>query len=354
MTTVQRHTKAEDDQQQPPALHGAALEFVWLELTGKCQLQCTQCYAESGPSGTHGTMSDEDWIRVIDQAVGLGVGMVQFIGGEPMLHPALGTLVEHALDQGVAVEVYSNLVHVPKHLWTILSREGVQLATSWYTDDPGEHAQIVGRPTHRQTLANIQLAQSLGIPLRAGAIRLANDQRIEHGVNQLHTLGVSQVGVDDLRGVGRGAIGAEPDLSALCGQCANGRVAILPDGSVSPCVFSRWDQMHVGNVRRQSLTDIVAGTPLTTIRQELQNHFNTSTAPVGVCDPNGACRPNTPPPGCRPQVPSCLPDRPHPVADPAEQAPARSACEPGICGPGTRHCKPVAPTCLPDKPHPVN
>jgi MoaA/NifB/PqqE/SkfB family radical SAM enzyme len=49
------------------------LTFVWLEITGKCQLQCSHCYADSGPSGTHGRMSTPDWLRVIDQAAGLGV-----------------------------------------------------------------------------------------------------------------------------------------------------------------------------------------------------------------------------------------------------------------------------------------
>lgn len=34
--------------------------------------------------------------------------MVQFIGGEPTLYPGLTTLVGHALDRGMAVEVFTN------------------------------------------------------------------------------------------------------------------------------------------------------------------------------------------------------------------------------------------------------
>ena len=44
------------------------LRFMWLEITGKCQLACGHCYAESGPDGTHGQMTTADWRRVIDQA----------------------------------------------------------------------------------------------------------------------------------------------------------------------------------------------------------------------------------------------------------------------------------------------
>lgn len=42
-----------------------------LELTGRCALQCVHCNADSGPSGTHGTMTNDDWVSVIDQSVAL-------------------------------------------------------------------------------------------------------------------------------------------------------------------------------------------------------------------------------------------------------------------------------------------
>ncbi|MGI5187306.1 radical SAM protein [Promicromonospora sp. CA-289599] len=103
---------------------GAGLKFVWLEVTGKCQLECVHCYADSGPAGTHGVMTTADWRRVIDQCAALGVGMVQFIGGEPTLHPDLPTLVEHALESGLEVEVFSNLVHVSTRMWDTFTRPG--------------------------------------------------------------------------------------------------------------------------------------------------------------------------------------------------------------------------------------
>jgi MoaA/NifB/PqqE/SkfB family radical SAM enzyme len=101
------------------------VSFIWLEVTGRCQLECQHCYAASGPSGTHGSMTSADWRRVIDEAAGLGVGMVQFIGGEPTLHPDLPELLDHALAGGLAVEVFSNLVHVTPSLWERFTRPGV-------------------------------------------------------------------------------------------------------------------------------------------------------------------------------------------------------------------------------------
>ena len=77
------------------------LNLLWLEITGLCQLRCQHCYADSGPHGTHGSLSVADWTSILDQACELGTSLVQFIGGEPTLHPGLPRLVTHALDLGL-------------------------------------------------------------------------------------------------------------------------------------------------------------------------------------------------------------------------------------------------------------
>ena len=49
---------------RPPSDEVAGgLRFVWLEVTGSCQLVCGHCYADSGPDGTHGQMSTDDWLE---------------------------------------------------------------------------------------------------------------------------------------------------------------------------------------------------------------------------------------------------------------------------------------------------
>ncbi|WP_326644563.1 radical SAM protein [Nonomuraea fuscirosea] len=108
----------------------APATFMWLEVTGRCQLECRHCYADSGPAGTDGSMSYRDWISVLDQAAALGVSMVQMIGGEPTLYAGLPGLVTRALDRGMEVEVYSNLVHVTPAMWELFTQPGVRLATS--------------------------------------------------------------------------------------------------------------------------------------------------------------------------------------------------------------------------------
>lgn len=297
------------------------LKFVWLEITGKCQLECVHCYAESGPKGSHGAMTTADWFQVIDECSGLGVQMVQFIGGEPTLHPDLPRLVEHALAFGLEVEVFSNLVHVSARMWDTFTRPGVRLACSWYSTDPKQHLLITKRNTHARTKANITKAIVHGIPLRAGIIGMLDDQNVKAATAELEALGVADVGVDHLRQVGRGIRDRDATVAELCGNCGDGILAIGPDGAVWPCVFTRW--MPVGNVQDSSIAEVLAGNTLAERTAELQDAFGAH--PSG-CNPN--CNPTCEPNRCSPTcAPACSPARCHPTCAPS-------------CGPSCNPCTP--------------
>ncbi|ROO62697.1 4Fe-4S single cluster protein [Micromonospora sp. Llam0] len=281
------------------------LSFVWLEITGRCQLECRHCYAASGPSGGHGSMTAVDWRRVIDQAVELGVEMVQFIGGEPTLHPDLPDLLRHALAAGLEVEVFSNLVYVTPAMWELFAQQGVRLACSYYSDQAGQHAAVTGRAgSHARTRANIGEAVRRSIPLRVGVVDLGGGQRVEAAVAELRGLGATEVGVDRLRQVGRGVGGDALGVEQLCGNCASGVLAVGADGAVWPCVFSRW--LPVGNVREANLASILTGQGTAQVRAELRSAFGKRPKPCGPQCAPARCQP-TCSPSCSPSCNPCAP-----------------------------------------------
>lgn len=290
----------------------SVLGFVWLEITGRCQLACSHCYAESSPHGDHGSMTVDDWLRIIGHAADLGAGAVQFIGGEPTLHPNLPELVDHALSRGLAVEVYSNLVHVTEPLWQVFSQDGVALATSYYTDDPAQHAGITGRPSHARTRANIAEAARRRIPLRVGLIDFGDTWRADDAHAQLVDLGVSAISRDRVRHIGRGSVGQRPPTAQLCGRCGDGTAAVAPDGSVWPCVFARW--LPLGNVHADPLATVLRGAYATQVLGDLRAEFDRRWPAMpcapNLCDPQcgPSCSPACRPAGnCRP-VGACAPD----------------------------------------------
>ena len=308
----------------------SAYSFLWLEITGRCGLSCSHCYAGSGPFGTHGTMTPGDWRSVIDQAARMGVSMVQFIGGEPTLYPDFEGLLGHAVRAGLAVEVYSNMTRIKDSWWELLTCPNVSLATSYYSDDPAEHDAITGRPgSHARTLASIRRAIERGIPLRAGVIEVRDGQRTAQAQAELEALGVTLVRTDRLRRLGRAArMTTTPELTELCGNCGHGIAAILPSGDVTPCVMARW--LTAGNVRDTALATILSGPAMTAAAAAIPArpggsrpaHSCGPDADSDICGPDGgksaprttsACGPDCAPASdsdiCRPPAMSgCGPD----------------------------------------------
>lgn len=281
------------------------LHFLWLEITGRCQLECVHCYADSSPKGTHGSMTKNDWIRVIEESRKLGVMKLQFIGGEPTLHPDFPLLLEEAVKRKIKVEVFTNLVHITSTLWAMFSRLGISLATSWYSNDANEHAKITNRNSFHNTKNAIKEAVRRNIPIRVGVIGISQNQQVKQAHQLLIDLGVDEkkIGYDELRQVGRGVRDAKPGPDQLCGNCADGVMAISPSGEVWPCVFSRW--MPLGNVLDQSLSELVIGNVMNNARTKLKQFFKEQD--LWPCEPK--CSPRCSP-SCSPCTPgnTCWPD----------------------------------------------
>lgn len=250
--------------------------FAWLEITGLCNLDCRHCYAESSPQGDHGDMTETDWMHVIDQLDEMGVRDIQFIGGEPTLHPGLSRFIRHAGKYAMRIEVFSNMTHIKPEVWDALKLPGVRLAFSYYSDEASGHEAVTGtRGSHVGTRTNVQRARELGI---------------------------RDVRTDRIRPFGRGADGKPPLLKGLCGMCGRAKFAVLPDGRVTPCVFSRW--MELGNVHRQTLAEIYSGEAMNAARADLEREFpHTAPRMAPTCLPE--CNPSFD--SCSPQT-VCAPD----------------------------------------------
>lgn len=278
-------------------------QFAWLEITRFCNLNCRHCYAGSSPQGDHGDMTDADWFRVIDELNAMEVRDVQFIGGEPTLHPSLPQYIRHAHKYAMRIEVFTNMTHIRDDLWEILTLPSVRLAFSYYSDEPQDHDDVTQtRGSHAHTRANVEKARSLGIPMRGSVINVLEGQREDYAHHHLLRLGIRDVRTDRIRPFGRGADGADPKIKKLCGRCGRGKFAISPLGEVWPCVFSRW--MNLGNVHESTLQEIYGGVPMRAARAELETAFpHTAVSSSPSCLPD--CNPSFE--TCAPQL-ACAPD----------------------------------------------
>lgn len=120
------------------------LDFVWLELTNRCNLRCIHCYNNSEVSLPQEQMCFDDWLRIIEEAYKLGCKKLQFIGGEPfLLGDNLIRLADHAIKIGYEfVEVFTNGTCIStKHLDFIIKNK-IAIALSVYGAKPLIHDKI--------------------------------------------------------------------------------------------------------------------------------------------------------------------------------------------------------------------
>ena len=290
------------------------LNFIWLEITSKCNLTCTHCYADSGPTGAlYGNMAYNDWSRVIDEAALLGCRQLQFIGGEPTLHPRLHDLVDHANHRGFElIEVFTNATRIGKDLLGCFQRNNVNVATSFYSDDPATHEVITqAKGSWDRTISGIRSVVAAGLPIRVGVIE--SERNRGHGpraIEFVKRLGVANVGLDRERGVGRSAlvqISSDEQYEELCGQCWKGRLCVTPTGEAFPCVFAR--KSRLGDVRL-GLAGILGSVKLAHFRQKVRQLEEGRGVNASSCDPNTQCSPHNcnPTLPCSPQGPFCSPD----------------------------------------------
>ncbi|WP_246150090.1 radical SAM protein [Streptomyces qinzhouensis] len=245
----------------PEAPSTAPLRFLSLEITSRCRLTCpSHCYAQAGPTAGHGTMTTDNWLRIIDEAATLGTTTLQLIGGEPTLHPDFTQLVRHAVEAGLLVRIYSNLVRVREQHWQILQHPNVQVATTVHSDDPAEHDTITARTgSHTATVSTITEALHRGLRPTVAVIDLGHGQRAEQARAAMTALGVPDVRIDRVRAVGNAAHGALPSTAELCGRCGDRKAAVLPSGDVAPCEIGRF--LTAGTVAAgASLTSVLNST----------------------------------------------------------------------------------------------
>src|SRR4051812_28823391 len=118
------------------------------ELTYSCNLTCPFCYTDS-PRRTRERatdLSDEAWLRVIEDAIAAGIVEAVVTGGEPLLRRDLALeVIERLSSAGVGVTLNTNGWFVDAEVADRLARcKGLQVNISIDGASPGLHDSIRG------------------------------------------------------------------------------------------------------------------------------------------------------------------------------------------------------------------
>lgn len=271
-----------------------ALNFLWLEITPKCNLNCIHCYADSTPyNALECKIKYNDWVNILFEAYTLGCRQIQFIGGEPTIHPDLIKLIAKAREIGYDfIEVYTNGISISDKMFEAFIKHKVNLAFSIYSSTYQVHDEITNRKgSFEKTIKNLQNAKQLGLTSRVGIINMQqNGELINETIDFIKSLGIENIKVDVVRGIGRGdnLKSSTNPMSQLCGACWKGQLVVDAEGNVFPCVFSRFNV--IGNIT-EGLSSILKKDSLNSFRKIVKGFTLNKDYSDGDCDPdiNSAC-----------------------------------------------------------------
>jgi PqqA peptide cyclase len=165
------------------------------ELTYRCPLHCPYC---SNPvhSGEKGELDITDWLRIIREAVGLGVLQIGFSGGEPLQRDDLEALVQRAREIGLYTNLITSGLGLTARRVEKLARAGVDnIQLSLQADEKELADRIAGvRNAHDQKLRVIKLIKESGIALSLNVVlHRFNIDRLENFIHFAETLGASRL-----------------------------------------------------------------------------------------------------------------------------------------------------------------
>lgn len=261
------------------------LDFLWLELTAKCNNRCLHCYSESDIHSEETAVPHARWLELLCEARAEGATGVQLIGGEPLLYSSWQELVEKAAAlQYQYIEIFTNATLIREEDIDFFKRHHVHVATTIYAAHAAVHDSVTKNPgSFERTLSAVKRMLAAGVPVRiASIIMKVNEAEAENILRLCQQLGVDPQPPDVIRPTGRGdddsllpenyrrlpvrppfAVDPGDFFQAQCiNPCLAGKIAVTANGDVFPCIFAR--SMVCGNILQTPLRDVIRGAALQT------------------------------------------------------------------------------------------
>jgi len=268
------------------------------ELTHRCPLACPYCSNPLTLQQAANELDTTTWLRVLDEAAGLGVLQVHFSGGEPLVRTDLETLIAHAAKRGL----YSNLITSGMTMTAARARAladaGLDHAQLSLQDTEAEGADYfagskhslakkqaaaamlreaelpltINAVMHRGNLAHLEAMIDMALALDAGRLEVAHVQYYGWALRNRAALMPTRAQIDvatEIVTAARARLSGRlvidyvvPDYyasrpKACMGGWARRFFNVDPAGNVLPCHAAQTiTSLHFDTVREKSLGDI--------------------------------------------------------------------------------------------------
>ncbi len=146
------------------------IKFVWIEVCTFCNLKCKHCYNESSAQCNE-TMSFDDFKKVCQELIDIGVRKVQLIGGEPFCNKNIKEMLKYATERFEFVEIFTNGILINEEWCEFLKENNIHVAMSIYSYDAREHDKVtLQKGSHAKTTHSVELLKQYEIPHRIATV----------------------------------------------------------------------------------------------------------------------------------------------------------------------------------------
>ena len=191
------------------------------ELTYACSERCLHCYNEGAARSNlheeHRLRPDmltlDDYKRIIDEAVELGIPEVTVTGGDPFSYPHCWDILDYLHERNLAVNLLTNAQALnSSEKIRRVARLGLrQLSVSIYSTDAEVHNQITRRPgSWEQSMKALRELSAWPVPLNIKTPVFRLNTRSYYGVREIAR-----------------QLGAETEVSCVLKPGADGDVSLI-------------------------------------------------------------------------------------------------------------------------------
>ncbi|MDD1691888.1 MAG: radical SAM protein [Methanoregula sp.] len=111
------------------AFSGMYRPVVFWNLTDRCNLSCAHCYNRSGPRcPTEGELSTAQALGLIDDLADMGIPLILFTGGEPLMREDIWELAQHARKKGIKMALSTNGTLITTDIARRIRKSGIEYA----------------------------------------------------------------------------------------------------------------------------------------------------------------------------------------------------------------------------------
>ncbi len=107
-----------------PFVPGAPFQVVW-DITYACNLRCKHCYATAGKQ-LPDELSTDEALEVVDKLDRLGVTIISFSGGEPLVRKDFFEITSYAAEKGLYVAVATNGTLINEEMAKKMKEHGIR------------------------------------------------------------------------------------------------------------------------------------------------------------------------------------------------------------------------------------